>query len=160
MAVSVNWLDEKKEIVLYSFEGKWTWDDLYPVYKEAILMEKTTPHRVDVVLDMLRSTSVPANVLTHVKNFSDKQPDNLGLTIIVTPSSFVLTLYQAGVKFYKGIAHYFRVAPSLDAGLRMIAEDRLAHDNQPIGRAPGVKTGPLQGRMADQRDKTTPPVSR
>jgi hypothetical protein len=144
MTVTARWFDDKKELVLYTFEGKWTWDELYPVYREAIAMEKSVSQRVDVVLDMLKSTSVPANALMHVKNFSDKQPENLGLTVVVTSSGFVHALYDAGIKFYKGIAHYFRVVSTMDDAFRMISEDRQSHHDQPIGKTPGIKTGPLK----------------
>src|SRR5574337_711770 len=134
MPVSADWYDSKQEIVLYVFEGRWTWDELYATYNKAIAMEKSVPHRVDVLLDMLNSKAVPANALLHVKNISNKQPDNLGLTVIVTPNAFVRALYNAGAQFYKGIAHYFRVVPTMEEALQMIADDRKAHHNQPIGK--------------------------
>ena len=134
MSVTVDWYDANHEIVLYVFEGRWTWDELYTAYNQAITMEKNAPHRVDVLLDLLNSKAVPANALLHVKNISNKQPDNLGLTVIVTPNTFVRALYNAGTQFYKGIAHYFRVVPTMEEGLRMIREDRKARNNQPIGK--------------------------
>lgn len=134
MAVSADWLDEKHDIVLYNFEGAWTWDELYRVYTKAIEMEKSVSYRVDVILDMRRSKSIPANALLHVKNISDKQPDNIGLTVVVTPNGFVRALYNAGVAFYKGIAHYFRVTPTMEEAARVIAADRAAHGNQPVGK--------------------------
>ena len=134
MSVTADWYDSKQDIVLYVFEGRWTWDELYAAYNKAIVMEKNAPHRVDVLLDLLNSKAVPANALLHVKNISNKQPDNLGLTIVVTPNAFVRALYNAGTQFYKGIAHYFRVVPTMEDGLNMIAEDRKARNNQPIGK--------------------------
>jgi len=134
MTVTVDWYDAQHEIVQYVFEGRWTWDELYSAYNTAIAMEKSVPYRVDVLLDLLESKSVPANALLHVKNISNKQPDNLGLTIVITPNGFVRALYNAGTQFYKGIAHYFRVVPTMEEALKMIAEDRKARDNQPIGK--------------------------
>src|SRR5258707_1839983 len=123
MSVSVRWHYDKKEIVLYIFEGIWTWDELYRTYNEAIVMETSVSYRVDVILDMRLSKSIPANALLHVKNISDKQPDNLGLSVLVTPNAFVRALYNAGSQFYKGIAHYFRVVPTVDEALHVIAQD-------------------------------------
>src|SRR5215813_490048 len=123
MTVSADWQDEKRDIVLYNFEGAWTWDELYPTYTKAIAMEKSVSYRVDVILDMRRSKGLPANVLLHAKNISDKQPENIGLTVIVTPNGFVKALYNAGVAFYKGIAHYFRVAPTMEEAATVIAAD-------------------------------------
>jgi hypothetical protein len=134
MSVSARWHDDKKEIVLYVFEGFWTWDELYRTFNEALVMETSVSYRVDVIVDMRLSKSIPANALLHVKNISDKQPDNLGLSIVVTPNAFVRALYNAGSQFYKGIGHYFRVVPTVDEALQAIAEDRQMHHNQPVGK--------------------------
>src|SRR5262245_11542022 len=124
MPVTSGWYNTSHDIVLYVFEGRWTWDELYSAYNQAIALEKSVPYRVDVVLDLLRSRAVPPNALLHVKNISNKQPDNLGLTIIVTPNAFVRALYNAGTQFYKGIAHYFRVVPTMDEAMQMVTADR------------------------------------
>ncbi len=124
MPVRIHWFDADQTIVYYTFEGKWTWDELYPVYYEAIAMEKAAPHRVDVILDFLRSDGVPGGALTHLKNISDKQPENIGLSIFVTENRFLNALYSTGAKFYKNIGRYFRLAPSMDEAIRMIAQDR------------------------------------
>jgi hypothetical protein len=52
MPVTADWYDLNRTIVLYTIEGKWTWDELYPEYEKAIAMEKAQPHRVDVIIDM------------------------------------------------------------------------------------------------------------
>jgi hypothetical protein len=152
MSVSANWFDNQHEIVLYIFDGLWSWDEMYKTYHAAIAMETSVPHRVDVILDMRKSKAIPANALLHVKNISDKQPDNLGLTVVVTPNGFVRALYNAGVRFYKGIAHYFRVVPTVEDALQMIAEDRRLHDNQPIGHV-GQDQRKATGAFPAQRMK-------
>lgn len=124
MTIRVYWEDETKTIVRYDFEGKWTWNELYPVYYEAIAMENSVPHRVDVILDLTRSGTLPANSLLHVKNISEKQPPNIGLSVIVTTNRFVLSLYSVGVKFYGKIGYYFRVVSTLEEAHAMIAEAR------------------------------------
>jgi len=125
MAVRVYWEDELQTIVRYDFEGKWTWEELYPVYDQAIAMETSAPHRVDIILDMRRSLGVPSNALSHLKNISDKQPANVGASIFVTESKFLLALYNVGCKFYYKIPHYFQVVPTIEAAHEMIAKLRM-----------------------------------
>ena len=121
--IDVYWVDEGKTIVRYDFEGKWTWDDLYPAYNQAIEMETSVSHRVDVVLDMTKSRTLPANVLMHMKNISDKQPDNIGLSIFVSDSRFINSLYKVGTRFYSKIEYYFRIAPTMEEAMAMIEVD-------------------------------------
>lgn len=122
MPVQVMWDNDKKTIVRYVFEGKWTWNELYPAYNKAIEMEKSMPHRVHAILDLRKGIGVPANILVHLKDISDKQPANIGLSIAVTKSPFIHSLYQIAIKFYSKIDYYFRVAETLQSAYEMIAK--------------------------------------
>ena len=73
---------------------------------------------------MRQSRRIPGNILMHVKNISDKQPPNIGLSVIVTNSAFLASLYKIGVQFYAKIGHYFFLTTSLDEAHQMIAKAR------------------------------------
>lgn len=124
MPVTADWYNLDKTIVLYTIEGKWTWDELYPEYEKAIAMEKAQPHRVDVIIDMTASTHLPVSVITHMRHISDKQPENIGLTVIVTQNPMVNAMYQVGCKVHGNIQRYFVIVRTMDDALTMIADER------------------------------------
>jgi hypothetical protein len=124
MAVQIMWDNPEKTIVRYNFEGRWTWDEFYPVYKEALAMELSVPHRVDVIVDLQNARLFPDNLLTHMKGISDKQPPNIGVSVLVTKHRFVHSMYNIGIKFYGKIKHYFRLAETLEDAYKMIEEER------------------------------------
>jgi hypothetical protein len=124
MPVRVEWYDEAKTTVLYTIEGKWTWDELYPEYEKAIAMEKAQSHRVDVLIDMRECRYFPMNLLTHVQHISDKQPDNIGLSIIVSPNRFLNTLYDAGSRFHPNIKRYFVITSTMEQALSLLQQER------------------------------------
>lgn len=124
MPVRAYWEDETHTLVHYNFEGNWTWDELYPAYYQAIEMEKSVPHRVDVILDMRQSKKIPSNALMHIKNISDKQPPNIGLSVLVSNSAFLASMYRIGVQFYSKIGHYFFLTTSMEEAYTMIAKAR------------------------------------
>jgi hypothetical protein len=126
MSIRVYWENPQKTIVRYDFEGVWTWDELYAAYYEAIAMETSVTHRVDIILDLRYSGRIPGNVLLHIKNFSEKQPPNVGLSIFVTTNSFLTSLYNTAIKFYAKIAFYFRLTRTVDEAHDMIADVRHA----------------------------------
>ena len=70
----------------------------------------------------------------HVKNISDKQPPNIGLSVFVTNSAFLASMYKIGIQFYAKIGHYFFLTTSLDEAHDMIAKSRAA--TQPNKIAP------------------------
>jgi hypothetical protein len=124
MPVRVSWFDETRRIILYELEGVWTWDDFYPVYEKAIAMETTSPERVDVILDMRQNKTVPANALLHIKGIADRQPPNLGVSVLVTSNRVIESLYAIGVRLYPSLEAYFDIAPSIDDALRIIEAAR------------------------------------
>jgi hypothetical protein len=124
MAIQVYWEDDSKTIVRYDFEGTWTWDDLYKVFYQALAMETSVSHRVDVILDMRQSGRIPHNALTHIKNISDKEPPNIGLSVFVTSNRFLISLYNVGIKFYNKIGYYFRLTSTIEEAHALIAQDR------------------------------------
>ena len=124
MPIHVYWEDANQTIVRYDFEGRWTWDELYTAYYQAIAMENSVTQRVDIILDMRTSAFIPANALLHMKNLSEKQPPNVGLSVFVTTNAFVTSLYNTAIKFYAKIAFYFRLVKTLDQAHTMIADTR------------------------------------
>lgn len=124
MPIRVYWEDADKTIVRYDFQGVWTWDDLYAVYYEAIAMENSVPHRVDIILDMRASQRIPGNALLHIKNISEKQPPNVGLSIFVTSNAFITSMYNMAIKVYGKIAYYFRLVKTPEEAHAMIAAAR------------------------------------
>jgi hypothetical protein len=131
MPVTVFWEDPEKTVVRYDFQGSWTWDELYAVYYEAIGMEKSVTHRVDVILDMSTSSRIPGNAILHVKNLAEKQPSNMGISVFVTRNPFIVSMYNMAVRVYGKVAFYFRIAKTLDEAHAMIATARQAN-KQPL----------------------------
>ncbi len=120
MPVRVSWFDEPQQIILYELEGVWTWDDFYPVYEKAIQMETAKTGRVDVILDMRQNKTVPANALMHIKGIADRQPPNMGISVMVTSNRVIESLYNIGIRLYPSLDTYFDVTPSLEGALQII----------------------------------------
>lgn len=129
MSVQVFWDNPEKTVVRYDFEGRWTWDEFYPAYKQAIEMELSVAHRVDVIVNLEQARLFPDNMLSHLKVISDKQPPNIGVSVLVTRNGFVHSMYNVGVKFYGKIRHYFRTADTLQEAYEIIAEMRQAAED-------------------------------
>lgn len=129
MPIDVFWVNEEKTILQYDITGRWAWDDLYPQYYKALEMERSVDHFVDIIIDLRESRSIPPSVFTHIKNIADRQPDNVGLTVIVSDNRFVKVLMNAGTRAYKKIAEYFQVADTIDEALQLIEQIAAAREH-------------------------------
>lgn len=126
MSVDVNWFDTAKTIVRYDFSGKWTWNEVYAAVDEAIMLENSVPHRVDVLLNLLDSGHIPPNAITHVKTIATtKMPDNVKMAVLITQNRAMQTLFNIGSRLYRKIEAQFYVATSVDTALEVIEKSRM-----------------------------------
>jgi hypothetical protein len=128
MAVQATWDNDEKTIVRYDFDAKWTWDDFYEAYYQAVDMQNSVLHRVDVILDMSQTRRLPDSALLHLRNLSEKQPPNIGKSILVSKNSFIISLYTLAMKNHAKIAYYFRLAGTLIDAHTLIEQDRAAYE--------------------------------
>lgn len=125
MTVRAYWLDEEKTVVQYDFEGSWTWEEFYPAFEEALAMETSVKHRVDVICDFRKVEGLPPSALTHLKNITDKQPENIGLSIFVTTNRFFNLMYETALKFYPKTKRYFVIVATPEDAHALIQKDRV-----------------------------------
>jgi hypothetical protein len=124
MSITVDWYNPEKTIIQYVLEGKWTWNEFYDVYHKAIAMENAVSHRVDVVVDIRQSAIPPTNVLLNMKYFADHQPPNIGLSLIVSASPLIRSLYDVALKFHRPIGECFRIVSTPEEAFDLIADAR------------------------------------
>jgi hypothetical protein len=95
MAIQVEWFDENQDAVRFIVEKSWTWDEFYEAVAQSHRMMDNTPaSRVALVMDMTNSRLLPQNVLSHVRNVSNKKHPRTGIGIVVGAGVFVLSLFR------------------------------------------------------------------
>lgn len=125
MPVEIFWENEAQRIIRYNIVHNWTWDDIYTCMKKAdVMCQNVMPDRVDLVIDMSKSSGVPANTLAHIRRISDMQQPNAGINVIITHSNFLHVLHRASATIYPPITKYFQLAASIDEALEMIYQQR------------------------------------
>jgi len=127
MGVRVYWDTDEKKVIWYVFEGKWTWPEFYDAYNQALELESAITHRFHCIMDLRQAIGMPANILVHVKNLTDRQPNNIGLTVMVTNDHFIYSLHRIGVKFYSKIGQYYAIAPTIEQAFEKIMEAEAAY---------------------------------
>lgn len=102
MKVNVAWQnDDKKAIVYYTFQQGWGWQDVYEALDQAGDMIRTVSHRVDVIMDFREANVLPQSALSQIKRaYNNPKPENIGLTVLVTPNSFLNMLVSMAKKIW------------------------------------------------------------
>jgi len=99
MPVSIRQENEGR-IVVWVFEGSWTWEEYYEkrtAVNEAI---EATPHPVDMIIDMSNSQLLPKNLMTHAGSAARNAPDNLRKTVFVGSNMILRTFFKMFSQLY------------------------------------------------------------
>jgi hypothetical protein len=124
MGVNVYWEDHERTLLRYDFIGKWDWADLYTALGQGLKMEMQSINRVDVMLDLRQGGSIGDGAIAHIRKIAEKQPPNVGMLVVVTPSKFLTALFQAAMRSYPSVALYLRLASNEIEARMLIAEAR------------------------------------
>lgn len=84
MAISTDWDNEEKTILLSVFEDEWTWADFHDAAKEMHSLIRTVDHSVDLILYHKHPQPL-GNPLIHFNSVQKTQPANVGQVIVVNP---------------------------------------------------------------------------
>jgi hypothetical protein len=122
MPIEVNWDNDEKTTVRYTFSGHWTWDELHASLTHERALRQTVDHTVHTIADLLDSTSVPTDAIVQLKGTFDYLPANVGLIVVVSRDSFLITMYQIFAKVFRKYTKRLLVVASLAEARALLAE--------------------------------------
>ena len=130
MPITFEWYDKKRNIIINTIEGYWTWHEGMEVVDGIIALSKQA-ERVDTIVDMRESnTIVPSGALHYmpiiVKKVSQRLP-NWGISVIVSNHWLVAALLKISAAFSDEIKRRYRITDTIENALAIIATDREAH---------------------------------
>lgn len=127
MPVRLNWFDAEETILLFEFEGRWTWEEFYITHAEFNRLLQARDYMVYTIIDLRNSgLYVPPNALTHTRNIADRQQPNAGITVFVSSNRFLQLLFKTGTTIHANFARYFRMVGTLDEAEALIAAEKAA----------------------------------
>jgi hypothetical protein len=109
MPVSTRWDNDQKNIMLWVFEGRWTWNDYYECRDDVNADIAAMTHTVHIIVDMRTSNTLPNSVITHGHSAVSQPPRNLGLTVIVGVNPVLRAFYGMFSRLYTSLLVQKRV---------------------------------------------------
>jgi hypothetical protein len=108
MSVIVSWFDEEQTILLTSFIGQWTWDEVWAAHEQGSRMVKGLDYRVDSIFDLTHSSPFPPpGVLLQFRRVAELRKPTNGITVIVKPSRVVRAIAKVFWLFYPASAENY-----------------------------------------------------
>lgn len=132
MSVTVQWDNDDKTILRYTFEGDWTWEEYFIELTQGREMMASVSHDVCVFNDMQHITRFPINFVSRAKGVITSRPDNTGLAIFLTTDRFFKILYNI----------LGQIIPNVPTDYLMVATEEEGYNR-------------LYGWLAEQKNKQT-----
>lgn len=129
MPYQLNWYDAEQTVLHLTAEGNVTWEQFHAIYGEVLTTVRTTPYRVDVVINSAKQMP-PGNPLPHYSELMSnwtgaEQP---GLFVMVRNdqmNSFIQGMVSIASKITRvEIGERLRFVGSIEEGLEKIYADR------------------------------------
>jgi hypothetical protein len=97
MPVKVEWDNEEKSVIRFTYTGNWTWDEFYIHVKEANEMMDSVDKTCVSIVDMSKGSRLPANASIHIRNIirQSMSHNNSGITVFIKAETIVKMIIDA-----------------------------------------------------------------
>jgi hypothetical protein len=129
MGIDIKWDNEEKTIILTTYSGEFTWDELEAMNRESEVMLDSVDHEVDILVN-LKDLVLPKNTLANFPKIAQAPSlthSRVGLLVLFGASHFAQTLLDLLGKVYSTAASIV-IVPTLEEAYEVIAEHRQARD--------------------------------
>ena len=109
MSVHVEWDNEERTTILWSFVGRWTWGEFDAAVEQTLAFVSAVDHKVDVIFDLRKGGFPPRDALWRFKDAAEITHPNMGQYVYVAPSmltNFVKNVIQILNRAYGGFGNF------------------------------------------------------
>ncbi|MFN8371807.1 MAG: hypothetical protein U0694_02875 [Anaerolineae bacterium] len=120
MAANVKWESEEQKVIVFTFENYWTLDEYYDVLKQSNVMMDQVQHKVNMIIDVRASKSVPSGFMSALRTVSKHPHANSGKVAMIGMSPFIRA-------FILAVRQVLRKKPE-DSWMTIVNNYQEAHD--------------------------------
>lgn len=122
MPISVDWGNADKTYTVFTFQGKWTWEEYHAAIEKGVDMVSDKPYVVNILIDMLDCNLFPNNMLSHFNTSMRQPPKKFDLAIVVSTSGFIQAIANIIGLFPTSKNTQFKVVKTLEEGHRLLQQ--------------------------------------
>lgn len=123
MPINVQLYEHETRIIAYTFEGKWTWNELNAALPKAVAL-LDGEERADVIIFYNCGTYLPKLFITNLRSMAKRQLENAGLTVVVSDNDFVQQMFRVSQKVDDKVANIMHCVASEQEAVALIRKNR------------------------------------
>jgi hypothetical protein len=126
MGIVTSWYDQSERIMLYKFNGSWSWDDFDQAMREEAEMAATLGSEpYDIIADMTYFSLIPSNTgLMNLQNTVNRTPANWRSTVIVNSNDVLRVVLKSFFFLSPNVAYHTHYADTVDEAVEVIMQIR------------------------------------
>jgi len=121
MPITTRWYDDSHKVILHTYEGEWTWDDLSKGLNDLEFLTDSVPYKVIVLTDMRGTNILPkGNLLAQGKTAIKRAPENISQVIIVIQSRLIEVFATLMFEMIPAWRNRVRFVKTYEEGLKLV----------------------------------------
>jgi hypothetical protein len=125
MGILITWDNPDQNILLWTIDGGWTWDESREaIAKAEVMMDSVAHPQIDSIVDMRRGRLIPDNAVSQFSRTLNKLHPKAGLIVMSGMPPFVQALLQVLTRAQKASARRIIVVKTLDDARVFLAARR------------------------------------
>lgn len=122
MTIKVAWDTVGERMILWTFEGFWTWDEVRGATEQTVAIRKAAKMKEDIalILDLTNASSIRMKELKKAHEALTFNPEGREMLVIVGRNVFIQTMVDILRQRYLDLADQFVSAESLNDARRLI----------------------------------------
>jgi hypothetical protein len=133
MPINVSWHNEDKSLVVITFEGTLSWDEVQAGYTQAWQLILSQPHTVNLFNDGTRAPTLPpGNALGNFRSIWKDRPANFGMAFVFGGSQMGRALSEVFLKAIRleGRLRFVNSIEEAEALIAASADEASQQDEQ------------------------------
>jgi hypothetical protein len=126
MSITVEWDNDAKTVIRFTYVGQWDLKQFYDTTEQSNALMASVDHKVDVILDVRKSSLIPKNFVSTMRTIRFKTHPHTGSLVLVGGNMFMRTLTNALTGFLgKSQQHPFTMTETLEEARAILANHML-----------------------------------
>jgi hypothetical protein len=127
MPIQVQWHSQQQYIIRYTFESDWTSAELRSAtYESVVMMRDCAPQCVHMIVDLIRTHTVPQDLFSQAPFITSQIQPNRGLIAVVNSPTITTHLLRLMLPLLPALHGHIHMVDTIAEAERLIAVARIA----------------------------------
>jgi hypothetical protein len=122
MGITIAWEDNTQQVMRYSLDEHWTWEEFFIAKKQANEMMDAVSHKFGVIVDVSPKATFRPDILPNLRKALSSAHPNTLFVVLVTPHPYTYTMLRQAFSSLRFSTMPVEIVPNLEEGHHIMAQ--------------------------------------